>query len=131
MNWFRRKDPVRHSKVVLTVDNFVIDPVERSGNTWYTHAGFEIGQVKSTLGFKRKIVFTGDGIVFMISSDTLKTLPDDNLIDPRKFNNRLVLEPFSEQDIRNYVEKKFQEASRKDTIEEAFNYLEQFFLIDD
>ena len=95
------------------------------------HCGiWALGEKKYLGAIKKKVTY-GETFFLLIASDGVDTKPDIEEITKERFNKKLVQKNFDREAIEKYISQKVTEASKKENMTEAFNYLEQFFSVED
>jgi hypothetical protein len=117
--------------VRIKYTDFEIEEVTHVENEeWYTYASCAIKeQTKKWLIIPHVVVYELDTLLLLVCSKNLK---QDDIQDslPVEFEKRLQLDVFDAANIEDFFTEKIKEASKSDSVQEAFAYLDKWFVID-
>lgn len=118
--------------VSLKAEKIDIEDKKTVSGKWYTFVDFYLSEKKPILGiFSRRKLYDGDKILLMVCDTAISSKPSDPDITQEEFDKRLSITEYDKNAIVAYIEKRVKEASEKASINEAYSYLKQYFIVDD
>lgn len=117
----------------LRIEEFGTDEPVKTSSGQYVFVEFQISApIKKWGGLFKKRTLFGEFLTFIVCTEGIKSNPDKVIMVDELFTKRLVVSEITIDKIREYVQRKVDEAGQNaSTPLEAFDYLEKYFVIDD
>lgn len=118
--------------VNLKYDDIDMGEVTETGNgAWYTIVGFGLVESKKILGFFNKNIKYGETLFLAVVSENMTEKPNVEEISEDRFKSRLIQKKFDKEAVTKYINEKVSEAAKSESTAKAYEYLEQFFSVED
>jgi hypothetical protein len=109
----------------------ISDAEELGGGNWYTIVGFGLTETRRYLGLFRRNVTYGETLFLLVTSEGVKERPKIEEVTEERFRTRIAQKNLDKEAIVKYIGEKVMEATTKESLTEAYKYLEQFFTVED